>query len=168
MKVCGSLMEDYLLVILILGTFFGTIFSAFMYKKQQNPSKKAQKRNETSIFDNLTEYREVEKGTILDILKQKDNQIKSLNARIKQYEPLAEEDQPKQGVTFEEITALVQETYPKYSGLLLLPGVKKQVMQTTKGMSMQEILQFVKQFTGNQQSEGISDPASTAYNPNWA
>jgi len=90
-------LEDYLLVILILGLFSGVIFSAIWYKKQQNPVKKSQKKNESSLFDNLTEYREVEKGTILDILKQKDNQIKSLNARIKTFEPIVEEDQQEKG-----------------------------------------------------------------------
>ncbi len=159
-------MEDYLLVILILGTFFGTIISAIWYKKQQNPVKKSQKRNESSLFDNLTEYREVEKGTILDILKQKDNQIKSLNARIKQFEPLVEEDQDKKGVSFEEITALVNQKYPKYA--MLLPIMKKQIMEMTKGMSLDEILGYVGQLTGNQESKGTPNPESSTYNPNWA
>ena len=121
-------MEDYLLVILILGTFSSALFGAIMWKKQQNPVKKAQKRNEMSLFDNLTDYREVEKNTIIDILKQKDNQIKSLNARIKNFEPLVEDDQEKKGVSFEEITALVNQSYPKYA--MLLPLMKKQIMET--------------------------------------
>jgi len=164
MKVC--VLEDSLIVILILGTFFGALISAIWYKKQQNPVKKSQKRNESSLFDNLTEYREVEKGTILDILKQKDNQIKSLNARIKQFEPIVEEDQQEKGVSFEEITALVQQAYPKYA--MLLPLMKKQIMDITKGMSMDEILTYVKQITGNKQSETGINPESTTYNPNWA
>jgi len=170
-KVCGSNMEDLTLVILVLGTFFGAIISAIYYKKSLNPVKKAQKRNEMSLFDNLTDYREVEKSTIADILKQKDNQIKSLNARIKQFEPLDEEDQQKGGVTWEEITALVQHQYPKYSGLLLIPGVEKQVMKTTKGMNMDQILQYVKQFTGNQQSEAspiTPDAAGNVWRADYA
>jgi len=159
-------LEDYILIILILGTLFGSIFTAIYYKKSLNPVKKAQKRNEMSLFDNLTDYREVEKSTIADILKQKDNQIKSLNARIKQFEPLDEEDQPKKGVSWEEITALVNQNYPKYGPLL--PLMKKQIMDMTKGMSLDEILGYVKQITGNKQPGTISDPASTAYNPNWA
>ena len=80
-----------------------------------------------SLFDNLTDYREVEKNTILDILKQKDNQIKSLNARMKQFEPIVDEDGAKKGVTFEEITALVNQSYPKYA--MMLPLMKKQIIK---------------------------------------
>jgi len=165
-KVCGYDMEDLTLVILILGTFFPALFTAIYFKKGVNPVKKARKRNEISVYDNLTDYREVEKATISDILKQKDSQIKSLNARIKQIEPLVEEDQPNKGVSFEEITALVKQTYPQYS--TFLPLMKKQIMDITKGMSMEEILNYVKQFTGNKQPQGISDPTSIKYNPNWA
>jgi len=158
--------EELTLVILILGTLFGSIFGAIYYKKSLNPVKKAQKRNEMSLFDNLTDYREVEKSTIADILKQKDNQIKSLNARIKQFEPLDEIEEPKKGVTWEEIQTLVKEAAPQYA--TFLPLMKKQIMEVTKGMSMEELLQYVKQFTGNKQSQGITNPESTAYNPNWA
>ena len=159
-------MEEYLLVILILGTLFASVFGAIYYKKSLNPVKKSQKRNEMSLFDNLTDYREVEKSTIADILKQKDNQIKSLNARIKQFEPLIEEDQPQKGVSFEDITALVQKSYPKYAPLL--PLMKKQIMDITKGMSLDEILTYVKQITGNKESQGNINPESSTYNPNWA
>jgi len=159
-------MEDYLLVILILGTFFGALFAAIYYKRGLNPVKKAKKTAEISIYENLTGYREVEKNTIADILHQKDSQIKSLNARIKLLEPeLAEEPQQK-GVSWEEITALVNAQYPKYS--MLLPLVKKQVLETTKGMSMEEILGYVKQITGNKEPQGTTDPSSVGYRADWA
>jgi len=161
-------LEEYLLVILILGTFSIASVSAYLFKKGQNPVKKAQKRNEQSLFDNLTEYREVEKGTILDILKQKDGQIKSLNARLKQFESYDDEDQPKKGVSWEEIQVLVKEKYPQYSKYLMFPPVKKQIMEITKGMSLTEIIEYVKQFAGNQQSgTGITEQ-STEYNKDWA
>jgi len=164
MMVC--VLEELTLVLLILGTVFGAVFSAIWYKKSINPVKKAQKRNEMSLFDNLTDYREVEKNTILDILKQKDNQIKSLNARMKQFEPIDQEDQAQKGVSFEEITALVNQSYPKYA--MLLPLMKKQIMDITKGMSLDEILSYVKQITGNKEPTGETNPESTTYNPNWA
>jgi len=159
-------MEDITLVILVLGSLFGCIISAIYYKKSINPVKKAQKRNEMSLFDNLTDYREVEKSTIADILKQKDNQIKSLNARLKQIEPLDEEDQPKKGVSWEEIQTLVKQSYPQYGKYL--PLMKKQIMDMTKGMSLEEILDYVKEFTGNKQSQGGVSPESVSFNPNWA
>jgi len=164
-------MEELTGVILILGVVFGGIFSAIWYKRSLNPVKKAQKRNEISIFDNLTQYREVEKGTITDILKQKDNQIKSLNARLKQLEPIQEDDQDninnnKKNVSFEEIQVLVKESYPQFSPML--PLLKKQIMDMTKGMSLDEILGYVKQFTGNKQPSENVNPESSTYNPNWA
>jgi len=144
------------------------IFAGFTLIKSQNPAKKAKKRNEESVYDNLTEYREVEKATITDILKQKDNQIKSLNARIKQFEPEVEENSQQRQVTFEEITTLVKQTYPKY--VPMLPFAKKQIMEMTKGMSLDEVIEYVKQFTGNKQP-GTADPASITtegFNPNYA
>jgi len=159
-------MEDLTIIILILGVFLPVFFTSIYLIKGQNPVKKARKRNEESVYDNLTQYRDVEKSTITDILKQKDSQIKSLNARIKQFEPDIDQEPEKKGVTWEEIQALVNTQYPKYSALL--PLVKKQILDATKGMSMEEILNYVKQFTGNQQSQGPPDPSSAQYNPNWA
>jgi len=165
-------MEELTSVILILGVVFGSVVSGIYYKKSLNPVKKAQKRNEMSLFDNLTDYREVEKSTITDILKQKDTQIKSLNARIIKLEPIDEEldDQNiknnKKGVSFEELQALVQAQYPKYA--MFMPLLKKQIMETTKGMDMEQILTYVKEFTGNKQPSENINPESSTYNPNWA
>lgn len=160
-------MEDLTVVILVLGVFIPALFVAIYMKKGQNPVKKARKNAEMSLFDNLTQYREVEKSTIADILKRKDSEIKSLNVRLKQFEPLDEDDQPKKGVvSWEEITALVNQSYPKYTSLL--PIMKKQIMELTKGMSLDEILTYVGQLTGNKQSKGSTDEQSQTYNPNWA
>jgi len=158
--------EELTLVVLILGTLFGTVISAIWYKNSSSGVKKARKRNEISLFDNLTQYREVEKGTIMDILKQKDKQLSSLNARLKQFEPNTEEETAEKGVTWQQITSLVQTTYPQYS--VFLPYMKKQILEMTKGMSMDEILQYVKQLTGNKQPQGGTPPESATFNPNWA
>jgi len=157
------------LIISILGVVFMGIFTGFILLRGQNPVKKAKKRNEISMFDNLTEYREVEKATIGDIIKRKDSEIKSLNARIKQFEPIEQEESTNQGgkaITFEEIQTLVSQTYPQYSKLL--PLMKKQIMDMTKGMTLDEVLNYVKQFTGDQQSKGTTSETPTGYNPNWA
>jgi len=155
--------------LVILGVFMSAIVGGLYYKKTTSPVKKAQKRNEISLFDHLTEYREVEKGTISDILKQKDNQIKSLNARLKQLEPV-EEAEPQEvsgkSITWEEVQTLVHEAAPKYA--MALPMFKKQIMQQVKGMTMQEVIELVKQFTGNKQPSGNPNPQSAEYNPNWA
>jgi len=157
--------------LVILGVFVSAIIGGLYYKSSLNPVKKAKKRNEMSLFDNLTQYREVEKGTILDILKQKDTQIKSLNARIRVLEPeeeiiIDENIKNNKKVTWEEIQALAQQVVPQYAAML--PLMKKQIMEITKGMTTNEILEYVKQFTGNKQSKGQTDPQSAEYNPNWA
>jgi len=42
-------------------------------------------------------------------------------------------------------------------------------MDATKGMSMDEILSYVKTITGNKEPQGTpNDPKSVEYNPNWA
>jgi len=165
-KVCGYRMEEETIVIVILGVMFMAVFTFLNLIKRQNPVKKAQKRNEMSLFDNLTDYREVEKSTIADILKQKDSQIKSLNIRLKQFEPLEEEDQSNKGVSWEQLQALVKQSYPKYS-MMMLP-FKKQIMETTKGMSLEEIITYVKELTGNKESQGQTDPQSLEYRKDWA
>jgi len=152
--------------LVILGVFMSSIIAAIYYKSTQSGVKKARKKNEISVYENLTSYREVEKGTITDILKQKDNQIKSLNARLKQFEPQEVEELEQKGVTWEEIQTLVKQAAPQYANLL--PFGKKQIMEQVKGMSMNEVIELVKQFTGNKQSSGQTDPNAAEYNPNWA
>jgi len=162
-------MEDLTLVVLVLGTFFPALFAAIYLKKGTNPVKKARKAAESSLYDNLTQYREVEKSTIADILKRKDSEIKSYKLRLKEFEPLDEEDQQEKGITWEEITALANSKFPKYS--MMLPLVKKQIMEATKGMTMEEVLQYVKQFTPNQQSQGeapLPDAAGNQWRPDYA
>jgi len=151
---------------LILGVFFGSIIGGLYYKSTQSGVKKARKNNEISVYENLTQYREVEKGTILDILKQKDNQIKSLNARLKLFEPQEEEEPTEKQVSWEEIQVLVKEAAPQYAQFL--PLMKKQIMEMTKGMTTKELLEYVKQFTGNKQPSGQTQAQSQGYNPDWA
>ena len=69
-------------------------------------------------------------------------------------------------VNFEQITALVKAKYPKIAPLLLI--FKKQIKEATKGMEVDEILGYVKQFTENKGSQKTSDPNSAEYNANWA
>jgi len=159
--------ETYLLL-MILGTGISAVFAAIYYKKGLNPVKKAQKKAEMSLFDNLTDYREVEKATIADILKQKDNQIKSLNARLTQLEPQEEEDPGQKSATFEEITQLVKQTYPQYT--MLLPMFKSQIMKGVKGMSINEIVSTIQSFakSGGKSPLGIGQTDPSGNNPNWA
>jgi len=151
--------------LLILGVFIPVFFVVIWQLNRLNPIKKGAKAGDNSI----KELYSVHKEQLDDILKLKDKQISSLSAKLRLYDEQDEEEEPDNGVkpvTFEEITALVNTKYPKYA--TLLPLVKKQVMDATKGMTMQEILEYVKSFTGDKITQGSSDPESVAYNPNWA
>jgi len=116
-------------------------------------------------------HKEVKDTAIKDLIESKDHtittykkELQMLNgklARFRQVEDEIEEEPGKQ-VSFEEITALVNQTYPQFTKLLSI--FKKQVMEATKGMTLEEILNYVKQFTGNQQSTP-GDPFSASQEP---
>jgi len=152
-------------VLLILGIFLPLFFVGIWQLNRLNPNKKAAKAGDSSIKDLYSVYN----NQVTDVLKLKDKAIASLSAKLRNFEEDNEEEEEDNGVkpvTFEEITALVNTKYPKYAKFL--PLVKKQVMDATKGMTMQEILEYVKTFTGNQQSQESPNPESVAYNSNWA
>jgi len=151
-------------VLLILGVFLPLVFVGIWQLNRLNPTKKAQKAGDSSIRELYSVYND----QVSDVLKIKDKVISSLQAKLRNFEE-EEQEEPDDGVkpvTWEEVTALVTTHYPKYAGLL--PLVKKQVMEATKGMTREEILNYVKQFTGNKQSEAVTTPESATYNPNWA
>jgi len=130
-----------------------------------NPNKKANKAGDSSIKELYSVYN----TQVSDVLKLKDKSIASLQAKLRNFEePNEEEEQPgdQKQVTFEEITTLVNQTYPKYAPML--PLMKKQIMEITKGMTLDQILEYVKQISGNKQPQGQTDPQSAEYNPNWA
>jgi len=156
---------EFIDVLLILGVFLPLLLVGIWQLNRLNPNKKASKAGDSSIKELYTVYN----TQVSDVLKLKDKSIASLQAKLRNFEEQDEEEEPDNGVkpvTWEEIQALVNTQYPKYANLL--PLVKKQVMEATKGLSMEEILQYVKQFTGNKQSEGNLSPESAQYNPNWA
>jgi len=152
-------------VLLILGVFFPVFFVGIWQLNRLNPIKKAAKAGDSSIRDLYSVYND----QVSDVLKLKDKAIASLSTKIRNFEE-DEEEEPDNGVkpvTWEEISALVTTHYPKYANLL--PLVKKQVMEATKGMSMEEILNYVKQFTGDKEPKGSPiNPESASFNPNWA
>lgn len=124
--------------------------------------------------------REVQDTAQKEVISSKDitittlkNELRSLNGKLTRFrdaEPELEEDITENGgkqATFEEIQALVKTKYPKQA--ILLPLIKKQIMEATKGMTIEQILDYVKQFTGNKESTP-EDPYSVSqgYNPNYA
>jgi len=151
-------------VLLVLGVFLPLLLVGVWQLNRLNPNKKASKAGDSSI----KELYEVYNTQVSDVLKIKDKSIASLQAKLRTFEVENEEDEPgnQKMVTFEEIQGLVQQTYPKYAPML--PLMKKQIMEITKGMSLEQVLEYVKQITGNKQSQTGISPASAQYNPDWA
>jgi len=158
----GVELLDLILALSVLGVVAGMVLVAII---RLSTPKKAKKAGDTAISEAYEVY-----GTqVKDILKIKDTQISSLTSKLKRLEAQEYQEVPESSgkeVTFEEITSLVRAKYPKYAALL--PLIKKQVMDATKGMPMSEILDYVKQFTGDKGSKDGSNPESATYNPNWA
>jgi len=161
--------EDYVFVLIIalIGVF--SLIGARMFKPNQAKNKVKEKKESAnqslfSIYDDQIQRLKLS-------LRSESGRANRLQAlRNSELEIESEEEGPgtKKPVSWEEITALVKAKYPNHKYLKLLPLVKDQVMEATSGMTMEEILNYVKEFTGDQESQGISDPQSAVYNPNWA
>jgi len=151
-------------VLLVLGVFLPLLLVGVWQLNRLNPNKKANKAGDSSIKELYSVYNE----QVGDVLKLKDKSIASLQAKLRNFEETDDEDitGTEKMVTFEEISALVQQTYPKYSPML--PLMKKQIMEITKGMTLEQVLEYVKQITGNKQSQAGLSPESAQYDPNWA
>ena len=160
-------MEDYviLLTIALVGVF--SLVGLKMFKPNTN-RKQAKRDVQDTAQKEVIESKDLTIGTLK-------NELRSLNGKLTRFrdqEPEYDEDgeisNGKQ-VTWDEITALVNTQFPKYAKLL--PLGKKQIMEATKGMTMEEILSYVKQFTGNQQSQGdplTPDAAGNTWRPDYA
>ncbi len=126
------------------------------------------KSSKNKAVDTLASVNEDTINRLQVELKKQNGRANRLQA-LRNNEVLEEEEdnQPeKKEVTFEEITALVNNSYPQYAKYL--PLAKKQIMEATSGMTMEEILTYVKQFTGNQKPTGETNQISQQYNPDWA
>jgi len=157
-------LEDYLVIVSItlIGVF--VLIGARMFQ----PKNKV-KSTTSKAKDVLSKVNEETIERLSSELRKSTGRANRLQA-LRNNDSEEEEETPEDGrkpVTFEEIQALVNTSYPKYAALL--PLLKKQVMDATKGMTMEEVLGYVKQFTGNKQSQGnVATQDAAGYNPNWA
>lgn len=158
-------MEDYLIIVSItlIGVF--ALVGLKMFKPNEH-RKQAKKEVQDTAQKEVIASKDITITTLKDELRSVMGKLTRLRDKEPELEEELTEDSNK-SVTWEEITALVAAQYPKYSSLL--PLAKKQILEATKGMSMNEILTYVKQFTGNKQpQDSSSPPQSLAYNPDWA
>jgi len=156
-------MEDQFIVmtVVVIGVF--SLIGVKMLRPGQVKTK--QKTRISAANDTLDKVNDDTIIRLSDQLKKEAGRANKLQALKDKAEGLEDEEQ---GVSFEEIEALVKQNYPKYAMMLHIPGIKKQVMEMTKGMTLQQILEYVGQITGNKKSQGGSDPQSLEYNKDWA
>ena len=133
-----------------------------MFKPNDGP-----KRAKKEVQDSAQKEVIASKDLTIVSMQQELRRINGKLARTLQLQGELEEDLPEiatNQVTWEEIQALVKTSAPKYAALL--PLAKKQIMEATEGMSMEEILTYVKQFTGDKQPQGGTP--QIAWDPNSA
>jgi len=159
-------MEDttIILIISLIGVF--TLIGAKMFNPNQAKSKV--KTRKDTAYETLDKVNEETITRLSKELKKESGRANRLQALKDQYEGNEEElEELSHQVTFEEIEQLVKQTYPKYAPML--PLMKKQIMEITKGMTIEQILDYVRTLTGDQKSKpGNQASISQEFNPNYA
>jgi len=145
-------MQETTLVLLILGVYFPSLFAVMWMLKRPKTGKK--KSVETS-GDTVSEMFDTSSRGYKDIIKVKDNQIRSLSAKLN----LEKEDGPDQGLldqlpSWEDVKALAKTEgiNPLY---LEVPMIKKEVKKLIAGMSIGEIAENVGDLKKLAESKGF-------------
>jgi len=127
----------------LLGVFLPVFFVVIWQLNRINPSKKGVKRSKDQADSSISELIGVQNTQTKVILDQKNNVIRSLEKKLKNLDGDYEEEE-EQGVQFDDLKGLA-----KANGInpliLELPFVKKNIIKYTKGMSLNEILESVKE-----------------------
>ena len=159
-------MEDIVIIAMVMMVGIFSLVGMKMFKPDTN-----RKQAKVNASDSAQKEVITSKDLTITTLKDELRSVMGKLTRMRDKEPELEEEVTESGskqVTWDEIQALVKTQAPKYASMLHL--VKKQVMEATEGMSMEEILNYVKQFTGNKQSQDgvIPAPDASGYRPDWA
>jgi len=138
-------------------SILGGVLSVVLYGiRRHNPQKTAQKAG----YDSIKTVYETYNTQVKDVLKIKDNQIKSLNAKLNQYEPAeSEQNTTKESLNLDSLAPMLQ-SRGLNPELLKNPLITKLIKKYTKGMGLDEILAIVDQLgilKGNRQPVS-SDP----------
>jgi len=160
---------------LILGIFAPTFVGLMWQLNRLNPSKMSQKKASSAADTSVSELFAVQTEQIKEIVKSKNNQIKSYQSQLRQdNEDLEEQNQPQE-VKFEDLKAMAKEA--GLNPLLLdMPFIKNNIKKYTKGMSIEEIIQTVtelKKFVGSKglgkgTEEELQDPTDIYLKQNRA
>jgi len=161
-------------VLLILGIFIPSFMGILWQLNRINPSKKGAKRAHEAVDTSLSELFGVQKEQIEEILKSKTNQIRSLEKKLRldseenQIETSA--DPKDTQVRYEDIQALVKSQYPDKAKYLDIPFIKKEIIKATKGMTLDEALTMVENWTGKKISRDTKSQSAVGQiedNPNY-
>jgi len=145
-------MEENLLVLLILGIYFPSFFGVmYMLKRPKTGKPKVVQQSSDTVSDMF----DTSSRGYKDIIKVKDNQIRSLSAKLN----LGKEESEDQGFldqvpTWEDVKAIAKTEgiNPLY---LEIPMVKKEVKKLIAGMSIEEITQNVGELKKLAESKGF-------------
>lgn len=163
-------MEDLTLILLILGLFIPSFGGVIWYVNRLNPRKTTPKKANEAADSSVSELYGVLTEQIKDISKIKDNQIKSLQNKLRIENEVEETDSKDNQVQFEDIKTLVRKAYPQHAKFLDLPFAKKEIMKVTKGMTLDEVITMVEDWTGKKIESGLgseSDLTAKENNPNY-
>ena len=148
-------MEDLTIILLILGLFIPSFAGVIWYVNRLNPSKNPTKKANQAADTSVSELYEVQTNQVKDIIKLKNNEIKSLQSKLRIDQQEEEEiDTKDTEVQYADIKTLVKKAYPQYAKFLDLPFAKKEIMKATKGMTLDEVITMVEDWTGKKVKDG--------------
>jgi len=155
---------DFYSLIAVLGTL-STVAMIGIFRLK--PTKTAQKAGSDGVKEMYSVYND----QVKDVIKIKDGQIQRLMAKIRELDPVNEDNSTKQPINLESLAPILQERGINPE-LLKNPMINKLIKKYTKGMGIEEIIAIADQFgllKGNKQSKGqiMPDVAGT-YDPNFA
>lgn len=158
-------MEEWLIgVLLSVMSITAALTVGYVAKIRTNKGKKMTRVVEDSALEVIGHQVREMGGTFKEMMEFKNKQIKSLQGQIGKFTQDQQEDQPENEnnhVQWGDIVTLVTKTYPKYAKILELPFAKREIMKQTKGMSLEEVIGVVEQFTGKKIADGVGSQSST-------
>lgn len=159
-------MEELILVFLILGLFIPIFGGVMWHLNRINPRKSIPKKAIEAADTSVSALYEVLTEQIKDISKLKDNTIKSLQNKLRVEQEEEEIDTKDTEVQYADIKTLVKKAYPQYAKFLDLPFAKKEIMKATKGMTLDEVISMVEEWTGKKvkDSAGFESGITTEEN----
>ena len=135
-----------------------------------NPRKTTSKKATEAADTSVSELYEVQTSQVKDIIKLKDNVIKSLQNKLRIDQQEEEIDTKDTEVQYADIKTLVKKAYPQYAKFLDLPFAKKEIMKATKGMTLDEVISMVEEWTGKKVKDSLgleSDLTTEKNNPEF-